>query len=480
MARFHINPKTGNPGQCRAQQACPFGGAEDHYSSQEEARAAYERKQASSTFTKHSAVASRPHVLPLERPTEELLERLEAAGAQPLVVGGAVRDSLRENTPNKDVDIEVHGLKSMDELLAKLRASGYKVDEVGKQFGVLKTTLSDGMEIDLSLPRKDNRVGAGHRGFEVEVDAQLSLEEAAVRRDFTINALYYSHSQRAILDPHGGLADWEAGRLQHVSEAFREDPLRVLRGMQMASRFNLTMTEETAAECQAIKHEFNELSTERVQEEFTKLFTKSPSVAKGLETLRKSGWDEHFGLQAMDVEDASRDVDMAMAAADREGLPREILGAATLSRELPPKERQRFLKQALIGDKAQNKALRLANSDFMSGPQDKSPKAVKAWARAMGKDGLTVQEWAAMTETYRPDQAHQVAAVARSTNSYERAMPDFVTGAMILEETGSKKGGKWVGQLMREASQEQDNETFTDGESGRSWLRKRLETFSIV
>lgn len=88
-------------------------------------------------------------------------------------------------------------------------------------------TLASGEDIDLSVPRRENKVGVGYRGFSVAVDPTLSVSEAAARRDFTVNAMSYDSNLRVLIDPHGGRADLEARLLRHVSDAFDEDPLRV-------------------------------------------------------------------------------------------------------------------------------------------------------------------------------------------------------------------------------------------------------------
>jgi len=104
------------------------------------------------------------------------------------LVGGCVRDALLGIT-HKDFDLEVYGV-SCEQLEKALRPHG-RVDLVGKSFGVIKFSSRDGAQWDFSLPRRDSKMSAGHKGFEVEFDANISLEEAASRRDFTINALMF-------------------------------------------------------------------------------------------------------------------------------------------------------------------------------------------------------------------------------------------------------------------------------------------------
>lgn len=178
-----------------------------------------------------------------------------------LIVGGFVRDSI-QGVPSSDVDIEVYGL-SLDRIEGDLSLAGFRVDAVGKAFGVLKVDN----EIDVSVPRRENKVGVGHRDFNMVPDAQMSVREAAARRDFTINSMAM-RTDGSIVDPFGGLHDIEDKVLRHTSEAFAEDPLRVLRGMQFASRFDMRVGPCTALLCQSMNLLW--LSKERVWAEWRK------------------------------------------------------------------------------------------------------------------------------------------------------------------------------------------------------------------
>ena len=200
-----------------------------------------------------------------------LLTTVPALGGA-LVVGGCIRDYLL-GVPNKDHDVEVYGV-GYDALAEALSRVG-KVDLVGQPFGVVKVTTPSGATHDFSLPRREVKVAKGHKGFDVVVDSGLSLREAAIRRDFTINALAYDPRRNVILDPFGGVEDLRGRRLRHVSAAFVEDPLRVLRGMQFAGRFNLQVVPETAALCRGMRDAFAELAVERVRDEWLKWAQKS-------------------------------------------------------------------------------------------------------------------------------------------------------------------------------------------------------------
>jgi tRNA nucleotidyltransferase (CCA-adding enzyme) len=228
----------------------------------------------------------------LRLPTR-LLEVLEGTPelAQAYVVGGSVRDGLLGREV-KDFDLEVFGIGYTG--LTRALSRWGRVDVVGRSFGVAKLSLKDGEQYDFSLPRRDSKVGTGHRGFEVEFDPAITPESASARRDFTINALMYDPRRDEILDFHGGLADLERRRLRHVGPAFVEDPLRVLRGMQFVGRFDLETDPGTLELCRSMVASHGELAVERVREEWWKWATKSVAPGRGLEFLEATGWLMHY------------------------------------------------------------------------------------------------------------------------------------------------------------------------------------------
>jgi tRNA nucleotidyltransferase (CCA-adding enzyme) len=230
-----------------------------------------------------------------------VLATIEGAGGQPFLVGGFVRDRVMrrvqlEVPESKDVDIEVFGL-SLAQVSAALGALG-RVLIVGASFGVLKLTFPDGEQFDVSMPRRESKAGTGHRGFVVETDGSLNLREAASRRDFTINSLA-ADSSGSVVDLHGGIPDIEARILRAVSERFSDDPLRVLRGMQFASRFGMSMDARTATLARGLLPEFATLSAERIWGEWSK-WARGAYPQLGLDVLVQTGWLEAFpGLEVL-------------------------------------------------------------------------------------------------------------------------------------------------------------------------------------
>jgi tRNA nucleotidyltransferase (CCA-adding enzyme) len=223
---------------------------------------------------------SRPGVLDgdklpvtLDNLPQLIAERVRDAGGRALVVGGWPRDRLL-GIASKDVDLEVFGVDVV-RLRALLESIG-RVEAVGESFQVFKIG-----SVDVSLPRRESKRGRGHRGFEVSGDPSMSIEEAARRRDFTINAISWDPLTGEYLDPFNGRADLERRVLRIVDPAtFGDDSLRVLRALQFAARFNLVIDEATRSLCRTIA--LDDLPAERVWGEIEKLLL-SPAPSIGLQ-----------------------------------------------------------------------------------------------------------------------------------------------------------------------------------------------------
>lgn len=195
-------------------------------------------------------------------------------------VGGYVRDHLL-GLPNKDVDIEVHGI-SADALRSLLERFG-QVTVVGESFGVFNIK---GHTLDIALPRREgveNRSGKG-RLAEV-IDPYLGTRQAALRRDLTMNALYQDVLTSEVLDFFGGEEDLAAGIIRHVDEAtFVEDPLRVLRVAQFAARFDMKVDVRMTELCASL--DLRGLPSERVLGELRKALLKAKRPSEFFEALR--------------------------------------------------------------------------------------------------------------------------------------------------------------------------------------------------
>lgn len=195
------------------------------------------------------------------------------------VVGGAVRDSLLGRTP-KDCDYVAVGATA-----SQLLARGFQ--QVGADFPVFLHPIS---HAEVALARTERKTAKGHRGFVVHADPSVTLEADLKRRDFTINAMALSIDGQ-LIDPYGGQQDLTTGVLRHVSDAFREDPLRVLRGCRFLAQLgesDFQWAPETLAACQSMAYELTSLSSERiVQEMMTLLSATQPE--RGVHALRDTG-----------------------------------------------------------------------------------------------------------------------------------------------------------------------------------------------
>ncbi len=217
-----------------------------------------------------------------EEMTKKIAEKVAAAGGRTFCVGGFLRDRLL-SIPNKDIDIEVHGI-TPETLKSILEECGELVS-FGKSFGVY--SLRD-YDIDIAMPRKEKVTGKGHRDFEIDIDPFIGCREAARRRDFTVNALMQDVMSGEIIDSFGGLRDLENKTLRCVDpKTFIEDPLRVLRGAQFAARFHFTIEENTMDLFRQI--DLSHLSKERVEEELKKALLKSDRPSVFFEVLRECG-----------------------------------------------------------------------------------------------------------------------------------------------------------------------------------------------
>jgi len=211
---------------------------------------------------------------PLEL-AHDIAAAARAAGGHALVVGGFVRDRLLGLT-SKDLDLEVFGL-APDALMALLARLG-RVEPVGQSFPVFKIGA-----VDVALPRRESKTGRGHKGFTVVGDPDMSFEEAVRRRDFTINAIGWDPLNDEYIDPCGGQTDLAHRVLKVVDpDRFADDSLRVLRAMQFAARFDLTLEPESANICRAIA--LDDLPAERVWGEVEKLLllARHPSIGLAL------------------------------------------------------------------------------------------------------------------------------------------------------------------------------------------------------
>lgn len=214
-----------------------------------------------------------------------LLQRAEV-----FLVGGTIRDAYRDEEI-KDIDMIVEG-PNMAEIKDILRPFG-RVDEVGEHFAVIKFRPKghEGEDFDIAVPRVDTKVGEGHKGFEVQTEGIL-LEDDLLRRDFTINSIAVNIETGDLIDPFDGVVDIELGLIRATDErAFAEDPLRILRGIQFASRFGYDIDQETMKLMKSYSHEIKGISGERIFDELMKVINKDGDTQIAMDLLHETDVD---------------------------------------------------------------------------------------------------------------------------------------------------------------------------------------------
>ena len=201
----------------------------------------------------------------------------EKAGGRVYFVGGFVRDGVM-GQESKDVDIEIHGMTA--DAVRKMLGEIGPWKEMGASFGVFALR---GYTLDIALPRR-----GGGKGEDADIDPFMGVEEAARRRDFTMNAMMRDALTGALIDLFGGQADIQNRVIRHVDEeTFRRDPLRAIRAAQFAARLEFAIAPETMALCRTL--DLDGLARERVMGEMEKALTRSRRPSRCFEALREMG-----------------------------------------------------------------------------------------------------------------------------------------------------------------------------------------------
>ena len=230
----------------------------------------------------------REEALDLALPTD-VRSAIVDAGGKIYQVGGAVRDEMLGKV-SKDLDLLVVGVELKD--LARVLSGFGKTNLVGKAFGIIKfvPTGAD-EEIDISIPRIDSKsTGKGHRDFEVKLGKGITLQQDQLRRDFWMNAMARDIETGKVHDIGGqGQTDIDNQQIRVIGDnAFKDDPLRMLRAVQFAARFEFSIESETMNQIKKNVKLIKSVSADRFQEEFKKLFEKgTPSI--GVNLLKDTG-----------------------------------------------------------------------------------------------------------------------------------------------------------------------------------------------
>lgn len=203
------------------------------------------------------------------------------------IVGGAVRDHHMDVKP-VDIDLLITGVP-LDDIITYLEKRG-EVKQVGKKFGVIKFKYCR-VEYDIALPRIDIKVGAGHKGFEIISNHNISISEDLKRRDVTFNAMAWSTKTESLVDPFNGLQDITDKVIRAVSlDVLIEDPLRIMRIFQFAARTSFNVDGETYRLIKENIHLLKEIHPTRIYSEIKKVFDKKGDYALFKHLLHDSGF----------------------------------------------------------------------------------------------------------------------------------------------------------------------------------------------
>ncbi len=401
---------------------------------------------------------------------------IRAAGGRAFLVGGWVRDAMLGKSC-RDYDIEVYDM-AQDALVPLLSKYG-RTNLVGKAFGVIHLAMK-GLSLDFSFPRTENKVGYGHRGFVVHTDEKLSFKEAALRRDFTINAMGMELPELTLCDPYGGVEDLKAHRLKHVSDAFAEDSLRILRGVQFASRFELTLAPETAELCKSLSLE--DLSKERIYEEFKKWLLKPGKPSLGLRAFLEmdllrffpevkplGGSYENLG-QFLD--NISRN-----AATEPEESRMAMAFAALLSGNSCAEEWEKFLTGITNEVKLLRNVPKLLRYSSTASPEgafldDSEIRRLSVALEGLREYCILVVSNPMFGEQARLAFVERLKARAIELGVFENAPEPYLTGRYLMSL--GLKPGKQFGDLIRESFELQLDGKLQDAEQAEAWAKAKL------
>ena len=441
---------------------------------------------------------------------ERLCRAVRSAGGRAFLVGGCVRDHLLGRAP-KDADLEVYGL-APDALETLCREFG-RVHLVGQRFAVLHVAAPDG-ELEVSLPRRESKTGPGHKGFAVSADPHMEPREAARRRDFTVNAMLLDPLDGELVDPWNGQADLARGLLRHVSPAFAEDPLRVLRVARFVARYRWRVDPQTAALCRTL--DLGELPRERIEKEFQVILAGDypgagllaletvgalrwfPEVAAlrgvpqdpvwhpegdvlhhtalaldaaaGIRATMADPWVEMLAVLCHDLGKATTTVfergRWRSAAHDVDGVQptRSFLARLTAQPEVVDavcalvREHLRPMQLFQVHDRVKETAIRR-----LAARVDLRALVRVAWADAAGRASAMPQDWPA---------GEWLLGRAAALGVRDAAPQPLLRGRDLLER--GVAGGPRVGALLAEAWEQQLDGAFEDHAAALAWLDARL------
>lgn len=405
-----------------------------------------------------------------------IFDKLNKYDIKSIIVGGYIRDKLL-NRVSKDIDIEVYGTNSLSKLEEILKEFG-SVNSVGRSFGVCKLKIDD-LDLDFSLPRSDSKISKGHRGFTIKTDTSLDFKSASSRRDFTINAMGYDVQERKILDPFYGREDLKDAKLKAVDILkFGEDPLRILRAIQFASRFNFSLDKTLFLKCKELIQNgaLKELAKERVFDEISKLLLKSKKPSLGILLLKEMEGFSHFKelslLSSQELKNSLNSLDYLSNFPQEKN--RLTLMLSLLTYRLSKKDTLNFLN--LLSDKKEliNQITKLKESQGTLLINSSNDYELYKLATHVEIE-LYLSLLNALEIGKNRDKIIRLKNRAKELGILNKKVDAILKGRDLI--TYGLKPSKEFSQLLNEAYEAQILSQFTSHKEALLWLKKRLNSF---
>lgn len=438
-----------------------------------------------------------PTPTPRETATE-IVRRLQQAGNTAFWVGGCVRDFLLGCEP-QDYDIATSALpEDIERLFSRTVA-------VGRKFGVM-LVVEGGHNFQVATFRVESDYGDGRRPGRVTFsDARAD----ALRRDFTVNGLFYDPLVPQLYDWVGGEADLKAKTLRTIGppeERFAEDHLRLLRAVRFAAQLGFDLEAGTFAAVKALAHKIQRISAERIRDELLKLFAP-PHAARGLDLLRESGLLEYIlpELAATSTCEQSPDYHPEGNVFDHlrlmlqhipAGSPRTLVWAVLLHDIAKPMTAQRdsktgsihFYEHEMIGALMAEeilRRLRFTNADieevvvcvryhmqFKDAPQMRKATLRRMLLRETFPLELELHRLDCLGSHGRLDIYEFLKQESAGLAAQATIHPPLLTGRDLME-LGVPPGPS-MGALLKELRERQLSDELTSPEAARAWVKRKI------
>jgi tRNA nucleotidyltransferase (CCA-adding enzyme) len=481
----------------------------------------------------------------------KVCQEIAGLGGVVLLEGGSVRDliiskELGLDLKPKDFDFEVFGIEPelLISVLEKVFKSG-SINLAGKSFGVIKVRdQTSSQDFDFSIPRTDRKTGEGHKGFLVSSDPSMTIVEAAIRRDLTMNCLAYDPINKTLFDPFDGISDIKNKTIEVTNiETFQEDPLRVMRIVQFSSRFGFAVSQETTELCKKMveRGDLDTLPRERMTEELKKLLLKGKAPSVGLNFALETGivqrnWPELFCLVGLNQEKkwhpegdvwthTLQVVNAATEIAEREQLDEEqklVLMLASLCHDFGKASTSKlvdgdwtsyghegagvepinkFFSKFSFSNEIKNQVIALVvdhlnpKTNWTNRQAGNPAKSINRLSNRLAEGGTSIKMVLLLIEADergRNGTGDNPLGIEELTDygefklwleenakklNVESGKPEaLLSGKDLLEKTGQKKGGVWVGVVTKCVYQDQLDGKIKDKENA---LEKGIEYYRL-